>query len=117
MTKAPMLDPTDPADREKLVGEIRVFFADPSRKYKRELERRDSEIQKLSTEIAKLQKDSFKRSANFRLGITIIIFLALEGVVAFLANSYGEGPNLFQRLINSWPFLGIVVPVITLLIS
>jgi len=124
----PKLDPTDPVDREKLAGEMKRFFADPSRKYKQELKRLENGLKERNGKIAELQKqfseykektqkESLKGSAKLRLGITIVIFLALEGIVVLLANSYGEGPNLFQKLLNSWPFLGIAVPATTILIG
>jgi predicted nucleic acid-binding protein len=40
---APDLDPFSPADREKLGYEISKFFADPSRQYKKELQRLEAE--------------------------------------------------------------------------
>lgn len=126
--KAPMLNPTDPVDREKIADEMRRFFADPSRKYKQELKTLENELKKRNGDITELQKqfseyeektqkESLKRSAKLRLGITLVIFLALEGIVVLLANSYGEGSNLFQRILNSWPFLGIATPAITVLIG
>jgi len=93
--KAPMLDPTNPADREKLADEIKRFLADPSRKYRQELERLESELKNRNDEIIELrgqiseykeetQKESLKKSAQLRLGITIVIFLSLEGMSLFL---------------------------------
>ncbi len=127
VTKVPELDPGDPVDREKLAGKIKIFFADPSRKYKQELDRRDSEIKRLDTKLTKLQsqfseykeetrEESLKKSAKFRLGITIFIFFVLEAIVILLATSYAEGANLFQKLLASWPFLS-AVPLITTLIG
>ncbi len=127
VTNAPKLDPSDPADREKLASKMKVFFADPSRKYKRELDRRDSQIIELNTEVTKLrnefseykketEKESLKRSAKFRLGITIFIFFLLEGIVIYSAGVYAEGKNIFQKLLASWPFLS-AVPPITILIG
>ena len=58
-----------------------------------------------------------KNSAKFRLGVTVVIFLVLEGIVVYLASIYGEGPHLFQRVLNSWHFLGIANPAIAVLIG
>jgi hypothetical protein len=133
---APMLDPSDPADREKLAYEVSKFFAAPGRKYKQEiarletekekaaqqykkdLEERDRKIEALGTEFReyeeKTAKKSLRSSAQFRVLITAIVFLVLEGLVVALASQYGEGSNLFQRVSNSWHFLvlGFVVSVV-----
>lgn len=133
---APMLDPSDPADREKLAYEVSKFFAAPGRKYKQEiarletekekaaqqykkdLEERDRKIEALGTEFReyeeKTAKKSLRSSAQFRVLITAIVFLVLEGLVVALASQYGEGSNLFQRVSNSWHFLvlGFAVSVV-----
>lgn len=134
VTEAPKLDPSDPADREKLASKMKIFFADPSRTYKQELYRRDSKIERLNTEteglkteLTELQtqfskykdgtrEESLRKSAKFRLGITIFILFALEVIVILSANSYAEGANLFRKLLASWPFLS-AVPPITILIG
>jgi hypothetical protein len=38
----------------------------------------------------------------------------LEGLAIFLASQYGEGPNLFQKVSNSWHFLvgGTVLTIV-----
>ena len=142
---APMLDPSDSADREKLAYEVSKFFADPGRKYKQEITRLESENIKIKQEYEKrlgeasrgveelkkqyekdlkerdrgieelknkfleyeerTQKESLKRSAWLRVGFTTVVFLLLEGLAIFLASQYGEGPNLFQKVSNSWHFL------------
>ncbi|MBA7610786.1 hypothetical protein ES703_17999 [subsurface metagenome] len=135
---APMLDPSDPADREKLAYEVSKFFADPGRKYKQEIARLETEniaikqeyerrLGEASKRIEEMQlqhekdlgelsrkfseyeekagKESLRSSAQLRLGITTIVFLALEGLGILLASQYGEGPNLFQKVLNSWHFL------------
>jgi len=150
---APMLDPSDPADREKLAYEVSRFFAEPGRKYKQEVARletekeavkqeyekklseaskhgetmqlqyeidlktRDSRIEELEGRFSeykeKTAKESLRRSAQLRVGITAIVFLGLESLVVFLANQYAEGANLFQKVCNSWHFLiaGFVITV------
>jgi hypothetical protein len=146
----PMLDPLVPADREKLTYEVSKFFADPGRKYKKEIARLETErkeaeqeyerrLGEASTQIEKLsmqyeeelknqkektrelerkfadyeqktQKESIKRSAKFRVAVIIIVFLILECLVGYLAGRYGEGENLFQKILKSWPFLCVMVP-------
>ncbi len=119
---APALDPTDPADREKLFYEVEKFFAVPGRKYKQEilklethLNERDRTIQGLEIKFSeyerKHQKDSLKRSARLRISLTIMLFLILEALVVFFANQYGEGQNLFQKVLKSWPFVGLAFAV------
>lgn len=49
----PKLDPSDPADREKLGYEISKFFAAPNRKYKQEISRLESENTGLKTKYEK----------------------------------------------------------------
>jgi hypothetical protein len=154
---APTLNPSDPADREKLAYEISKFFADPGRKYKQEIARLESESIKIKQEYEKrlggasksveelkkqyekdlkerdrrieelknkfleyeerTQKESLKRSAWLRVGFTTIVFLLLEGLTILLASQYGEGLNLFQKVLNSWPFLGVLVPVVAILMG
>jgi len=133
---APMLDPSNPADREKLAYEVSKFFADPGRKYKQEVSRLESENIKIKQEsekrlgdasksieelkkqnekdlkerdrkIEELEKESLKRSAKFRVVLTIIIFLMLEGLVVLFASKYSEGKNLFQKVSNSWQLFGL----------
>lgn len=124
-TNAPKLNPTIPSDREKLAREMAKYFADPGRKYKQELislqstvtalsenlQQRNAEIEELKESIQKITKateqESLKRSANTRLAITVIVFLAIESLIIFLANKYGQGENLFQKAGNAWPFLAL----------
>lgn len=50
---APTLDPSDPANREKLAYEVSKFFADPGRKYKQEIARLETENIKIRQEYEK----------------------------------------------------------------
>jgi len=126
-TNVPDLDPSDPADREKLAHQIAKFFADPGRKhkqevqrleaeraeredeYKRKLEERDKRIERLERERVeqeqKKRKEALKKSARIRMGFVILLFLLYEAAAVYLAWQYGEGTTLFQKVINSWPFL------------
>ena len=125
---APDLDPSEASDREKITGEISKFFADPGRKYKQNVEKLETKIKEIteekSLEVEKLQKkmdkqdeiieklekgirkDKLKRSAWGRLLIAIILFLGIEGAILWSTSKYGEGPNFFQKIIKSWPFIG-----------
>jgi hypothetical protein len=135
-TNAPNLDPSLPADREKIAREISKFFADPGRKYKQEIQRleaelsrieqehkrnieettqvikeRDGKIEDLKTQQIEQEKRiehiSLKQSAQFRMSIVILLFLVYELTVVYLAWQYGQGLNLFQKVLNSWPFLSL----------
>jgi len=123
---APTLDPSDPADRERLGYELAKFFVSPERKYREELQRLEKDLaeerdrrKELEVGFSELEqradRESLRRSGQLRLGVTIVVFLVLEGLVLFLASRYGEGPNLFQRILNSWPFFAAVVPTAALL--
>ena len=113
---APTLDPLNPADREKLAYEVSKFFADPGRKYKQEIARLETENIKIKQDFEELgrkfskyeertQEESLKRSARFKISLTVIVFIMLESLVIFLASQYGEGQNLFQKILKSWKFL------------
>lgn len=126
-TNAPDLDPSDPADREKLAYQMSKFFADPGRKhkqevqrleaeraeredeYKRKIEERDKRIERLERERVeqeqKKRKETLKKSARIRMGFVILLFLLYEVAAVYLAWQYGEGTTLFQKVINSWPLL------------
>lgn len=133
---APNLDPSSPADREKLAYEISKFFADPSRKYTQEIQRLEAEKARLDNEYKRQlaqfeaatterderidalkyervqreendRKRAKKKSALIRLGIVILLFILYEAVAVYLASQFGEGTTLFQRVIHSWPLLAL----------
>lgn len=135
-TTAPNLDPSDPADREKIAHEISKFFADPGRKYKQEvqrleakmaeredeykrkLEERDKRIEKLERERVeqeeKKQKKALKKSARIRMSVVILLFLTIEAVAVYFAWQYGEGANFFQKVKNLWelPTIAFAISVV-----
>jgi hypothetical protein len=135
-TSVPGLDPSSPADREKLAHEISKFFADPGRKYKQEvqrleaemaeredeykckLEERDKRIEKLERERVeqeeKKRKEALKRSARIRMSAVVLLFLAIEAVAVYFAWQYGEGTNFFQKVKNLWelPTIAFAVSVV-----
>lgn len=142
---APNLDPSSPADREKLAYAISKFFADPSRKYAQEVERLEAEKARIDEEYKrkveeihvairerderiehfekervereeKERKRALKTSALIRLSIVIALFILYEVVAVLLARQYGQGTTLLQKVINSWPLLGLG-PVIGLGLS
>lgn len=52
---APNLNPNDPKDREKLANKVAIYFADPGRKYKKELSERLEENEKLRNKLGDVQ--------------------------------------------------------------
>jgi hypothetical protein len=128
---APELDTPEAVDREKITHEISRFFTDPGRKFKKDMQKLESEIGKVRSERT-IDSDKFKKeinerdkeieklkgsistlkehiaekelrsSAQKRLVILTFILLFIEGLIAFLSYKYGEGQNYFQKLLNSW---------------
>jgi len=106
---APNLDPTKAEDREKISHEVSKFFADPSRKYKKELLRLKSEIEKRDEKIMKLEdeqkrhvKISEKKKTSLRTLPACIVFLIIESIMIYISNKYGEGSNILQRVNDFW---------------
>jgi len=120
---APFLDPSKPEHREKLAHNVSRFFVDPSRKFKVELQRLETEKEQLKAGISKLKKETrerekkekeskLKRSAIWRFVWALALFLGIEVFVLYLANKYGDGANFFQRIEDLWIFSVIVVVII-----
>lgn len=103
----PTLDPSKPVDREKLGYELRKYFVSPDRKYKQQLESLEKENETLKEQIANIKGYQQKISAQSRMAFTIILFLIIEGTIVYYSSKYGQGENLFQKLLNSWYFLAI----------
>jgi predicted nucleic acid-binding protein len=133
--QVPNLDPTSPADREKLAHQISKFFTDPGRKFKQALEdaeakiaesteRTEAQAAELRAQISALEsslhaaQDSAKelqsrekqnqlqKSALARLWILLPVFLAVELVIGYAANRFGTGSTLGEKLWNSKEWLG-----------
>ena len=125
---APNLDPNNPRDREILAREITKFFADPGRKYKREIQRIESEIasmegrhhleilerdrkdaenEKQIEELKQQQaeqerKDNLKKSAQKRASIAFLLLILVEVIAIYIAGLFGNGQNTVQRIMNLW---------------
>jgi hypothetical protein len=56
-THAPNLDPSNREDREKIAHEMSKFFADPGRKYKKEVQNLENEIERIRKEHACKQEE------------------------------------------------------------
>ncbi len=64
---APMLDPSNPADREKLAYEVSKFFADPGRKYKQEIARLETEKEAVKQEYESKLSEASKHGETIQL--------------------------------------------------
>jgi hypothetical protein len=111
----PLLNPSDPTDREKFTRAIAVYFADPSRKYKQNIGLLESEIAKLKGDMAQQKARSLRKDAWLRISLIVILLLILEGIAIAITSVYGSGENIFQKIINSWPFLAVPIPLCVVL--
>jgi hypothetical protein len=112
----PTLDPSKPVDREKLGYELRKYFVSPDRKYKQQLEKLEKENETLKSQIANIIAYKQKISTWGRITLTLFLFFIIEGIIVYCTSVYGQGENLFQKLLNSWYFLAIG-PVITIILG
>ena len=110
-TNAPMLNPAEASDREKLARIVSVYFADPSRKYQQNLEQYEAKISGIQEELEQEKGRSLKRNAWLRVTITGETFVILEIAIAAIAAIFGTGDNAFQRIATAWPFLAAVFPI------
>lgn len=142
---APTLDPSNPADRERLSYEVSRFFADPGRKYKLEIERlerklgdatkelanlrtqrerdvqeRDRGIAELQRQVAQSQEESkrsrIRKSAQSRMALTLVAWTVLETIAVVIALRFGEGSTWLQKLMSSWTLL-VFASAVALLIG
>ena len=130
---APVLDPTDPRQRERLQYQMAKFFSDPGRRYKEETakleEAKDREIEQWKSALDNSQqkvqnKDSIitdleerlrqveiaeaagllRKSALLRFWSTASIGVLLVFLVVTLAHKQITG-NWFQQITSAWPML------------
>lgn len=114
---APLLNPTIPADRERLAHEVSVYFVDPSRKYKQNIIEYEARLSELLGDLAGVRSDldkerkvSLKGEAWLKVSVVGIVFIVLELITIILASFFGTGENPFQKIVASWP---IIVAVAT----
>jgi len=114
---APLLNPTIPADRERLAHEVSVYFIDPSRKYKQNIIEYEARLSELlgdltgvRSDLDKEKKVSLKGEAWVKVSVVGIVFIVLESITIILASFFGTGENPFQKIVASWP---IIVAVAT----
>lgn len=113
---APLLNPTVPADRERLAHEVSAYFAHSSRKYKQNIVDYEAKLSKVSGDLAGVRNDldkekkvSSKREAWLRVSVVGIVFTLLESIAIVLASILGTGENAFQRIASSWPIIAGIV--------
>lgn len=123
-SSAPFLNPLHSKDREKLAYEVNKFFLDPGRKYKKELINLEGQLSKAKKEYKdkleefknykeKIKKERLKYSGIKRLVLIFILFIILVAGAIYLANSFGAGDNIFQKVHNSWYFI-VTATIITI---
>ena len=108
---APLLNPMDPVDREKLAHVVASYFADPTRKYQQNLSKYEAEISQIKRDLSEEKSTSLKKDAWLRVSNIASLFLVLEIVTAMIAANYGVGDNVFQRIVSSWPILVALAPI------
>jgi hypothetical protein len=113
--RAPLLNPTIPADRERLAHEISAYFADPKRKFKQEIIGYEAKVSELSgdlegvrSDLAKEKEKSLKGAAWLRASVVGIVLILGESVTIILALFLGVGENPFQKIVSSWPIITAV---------
>lgn len=108
-------------DFESRIGEAQRQINDLEQEHKSQLGKRDTAISELKSNFDDFRRatgeDSIRRSAYLRVGFTFLVFLMLEGLTLSVASQYGEGKNLFQRLLNAWAILGVAVPAVTIIVG
>ena len=135
----PHLNPSDPADREKMSREFNKFLRDPGRKYKGEIERLEARAEQLAREkqesdgqlsetrqelegqlsetnlkLAVARTENRDRelriSAIWRLLAIVCAWAVVEAVLCYLTVQLGDGDNTFQKFKNAWEFLAFPLP-------
>ncbi len=130
------LDPSSPADREKMGREIAKFFADPGRKFKEEVSRLEAKLSQVEQRarhtsetdreairarderIASLERErtedaekkrvgKLRISAYGRLAVVALAFLLAEGGAAYVAHVFGTGKNLLEKVVSLWHLLSL----------
>lgn len=121
--RAPSLNPLDPSDMINLSYEVNKYFVDPSRKYKTslvDLERKLTDSEDLRKEESKqfndfkqeIKVEKLRSSAKKRISIMVILFVVLEGFIIYLSTLYGEGTNIYLKILSFWPFIALTFPII-----
>ncbi|HMN15321.1 MAG TPA: hypothetical protein PKD55_23640, partial [Bellilinea sp.] len=99
-------DLSDARDREKFASVVARYLSDPANAQRIEKERREQEqaIMDLNRKVQELERTARKSKAQMRLAILLLIVLVLALLFGYLVHLYGEGENLFAKLVRAWPF-------------
>jgi hypothetical protein len=114
---APLLNPAIPADREELAHVVSAYFADPSRQYKldnikheTELSELRGQLEEVRSDLAEEKKGSRKRGAWLRVSVVAIVLIVAESITIILALLFGAGENPVQKIAGAWPIItGVAV--------
>jgi hypothetical protein len=114
---APLLNPAIPADREQLAHVVSAYFADPSRQYKldnikheTELSELRGQLEEVRSDLAEEKKGSRKREAWLRVSVVAIVLIVAESITIILALLFGAGENPVQKIAGAWPIItGVAV--------
>lgn len=96
------LDPSVPEDREKINAEMTRFLERPEREYKKQLKRAEDEKDKLKNDLKEVDSKRLRGSGLARLALVVFMLVIVEGGLVFLASRYGQGENIYQKIV-SWP--------------
>jgi len=109
---APLLNPTIPGDRERLAYLVSAYFADPSRQYKLDNIKHETEVSELRVELegvrsslAEEKKRSLRGEAWLRVSVVAIVLIVAELITVILASFWGAGENPLQKIAGSWPIV------------
>lgn len=108
---APLLNPANPVDREKLSHIVASYFADPSRKFKKNLELYESQISDMRSELTDERNTSLKKDARIKIYHIAFLLILVEILTAIITSIYGDGENTFQRIVSSWPIFVAWIPI------
>lgn len=109
------------ADAQNRVGELRTAIEAKEKRIEEEqgaLGDARSRIESLEGLIRKQEESARHRrlvtSVIRRTFLSFCILGIVEGIIVYAAWKYGEGPNLFQRITNAWPWLGLGLACVAL---
>jgi len=106
----PLLNPLNPLDRETFARHIKLYFSDPSLKFKQDTQTYKDHLGELDEKLQNLEDNYVKKETKTRLVVVFLLWVILESIFILLTHFFGEGINLWQKIINSWPL--IISPII-----
>jgi hypothetical protein len=113
-TEAPFLDPTAPEHREQLANIVGTYFADPSRRYKQNLARYESQVSDLQTKLREVTTTVEAKDARLKASLVLVALIVCVVLAVALVLAFSPGENDVQVLAKSWPLLSGVASVVIL---